>query len=177
MTRSGCRKFAREGFVVAFVEFEFGVIEIEVCEYAVFLHQEIGKDGARCVAGMGFANALLTLHEEVELRVESRAVFSGIEVGEEGIVFAVVDAARMKAFSEDAGEGGLADAQGTFNDNKARWLQSRVAASVHVSPKNQKRAFCLWMTSRQLSRWIIAVLAHPMCVSLGAGIHNYRVVN
>jgi len=47
-----------------------------------------------------------------------------VKVGEEGIVLAIVDASGVKAFGEDAGKSGLADAERAFNDDKAGRLGS-----------------------------------------------------
>jgi len=98
-----------EGFVVALVELEFGVVEIEIGEDAVFFHEEIGEHGAGSFDGEGFAEALLAFDEEVHLSAESGAGFGVVEVGEEGIVLAIVNAAGVQAFGEDAGESGFAD--------------------------------------------------------------------
>lgn len=119
----GLRKLDSESLVIAFVEFQFGVIEIEVGKNAVFLHQEIGDDGARGVAGKGFADASLAFHQEIELSVKGCAKFSGIEIGEKGVVLAVKDAARVKAFGKDPSERGFSDAQRAFDDDEARRLR------------------------------------------------------
>ena len=114
----GSGKVGGEGFVVALVEFELGVVEIEVGEDAVLLHEEIGKHRAGGFDGESFAETLLALDEEVHLGAKSRAGLGFVEVGQEGIVLAVVDAAGVEAFGEDAGEGGFADAKRAFNDDK-----------------------------------------------------------
>ena len=119
-----CRDVRGECFVVALVELELGVVEIEVGEDAVLFHQEIGEHWARSVNGEGFAEALLTLDEEVHLRAKSAAWLGFVEIGEEGIVLAIVDAAGVEAFGKDAGERGFADAQGAFNDDEARSLET-----------------------------------------------------
>jgi len=120
----GSGKARSEGFVIAFVKLEFGVIEIEIGEDAVLFHEEIGEDRAGSLDGEGFAEAFLALDEEVHLSAESGAGLSLVEVGEKGVVFAIVDAAGVKAFGEDAGKSGFADAQGTFNDDKAGRLET-----------------------------------------------------
>src|SRR5216683_1475595 len=108
-----------EGFVVALVELELGVVEIEVGEDAVLFHEEIGEHGAGSIDGEGFAEALLALDEEIHLGAKSGAGLGFVEVGEEGIVLAVVDAAGVEAFGKDAGESSFADAQRAFNDDEA----------------------------------------------------------
>ena len=118
-----------EGFVVALVELEFGVVEIEIGEDAVFFHEEIGEDRAGSFDGEGFAEALLALDEEVHLRTESGAGLGVVKVGEKGIVLAIVDAASVEAFGEDAGEGGFADAQRAFNDDEAGRLGSALRSA------------------------------------------------
>src|SRR5260370_39719199 len=47
-----------------------------------------------------------------------------VEVGEEGVVLAVVDAAGVQALGEDLGEGAFADAQRAFDDDEAGSLRS-----------------------------------------------------
>ncbi len=115
----GSGKVGGEGFVIALVKLEFGVVEIEVGENAVLFHEEIGEDGAGGLDGQGFTEALLAFDKKVHLSAESGAGLGFVEIGEERIVFAIVDAAGVETFGEDAGKGGLADAQGAFNDDKA----------------------------------------------------------
>ena len=71
---------------------------------------------------MRLADTFLALHQEVHLGAESGAAFCSIEIGQKGIVFAIVDAPGMQTFSEDAGEGRFAHAQRTLDDDKSRWL-------------------------------------------------------
>ncbi len=118
-----------EGFVIALVELEFRVVEIEVGEDAVFFHEEIGEDRAGSFDGEGFAKALLALDEEVHLSAKSGARLGFVKVGEEGIVFAIVDAAGVETFGEDAGEGGFADAKRAFNDDEAGRLGSALRSA------------------------------------------------
>src|SRR5260370_6242291 len=108
-----------EGFVVALVELEFSVIEIEIGEDAVLFHEEIGEDGAGSFDGEGFAEALLAFDEEVHLGAQGGAGLGFVEVSEEGIVLAIVDAAVVEAFVRDACVGGFADAERAFNDDEA----------------------------------------------------------
>ena len=118
-----------EGFVVALVELELGVVEIKVGENAVLFHEEIGEDGAGSLDGEGFAEALLALDEEVHLGTKSGARLGFVEVGEERVVFAIVNAASVEALGEDAGESGFADAQRAFNDDKAGRLGSALRSA------------------------------------------------
>ncbi len=53
---------------------------------------------------------------------EGGAGFFVVEIGEEGIVFAIVNAAGVEAFCQDASQGGFADAEGTFDGDEARSL-------------------------------------------------------
>ena len=108
-----------ERFVIALVELEFLVVEIEVGEDAVFFEEEVGENGAGSFNGQGFTKTLLALHEEVHLSAQGGAGFGFVEVGEKGIVFAIVNAAGVEALGEDAGEGAFADAQRAFNDDEA----------------------------------------------------------
>jgi len=66
----------------------------------------------------------LALDEEIHLGAEGGAGLLFIEVGEEGVVFAVVDAAGVEAFGEDFGEGGLAYAEGTLDDDETGSLEA-----------------------------------------------------
>jgi len=102
-------EFEGKGLVVSLVEFQLGVVEIEIGENTVFLHQEIGNDGTGGITSEGFADAFLALHEEIELSVKGGTGFFGIEIGEEGVVLAVINTSSMETLGEDAGEGGLAD--------------------------------------------------------------------
>src|SRR6202158_3555362 len=113
-----------ENFVVALVELELGVVEIEIGEDAVLFHEEIGENGAGGFDGEGFAETPLALDEEVHLGAKGGAGFCCIEVGEEGIVLAIVNAAGMQALGEDAGKSGFADAQGAFNNDEAGKLRA-----------------------------------------------------
>src|SRR6266571_1528589 len=120
----GGGKVRGEGFVVALVELELFVGEVEIGEDAVLLHEEIGEERAGSFDGEGFAEALLALDEKVHLGAEGGAGFYIVEIGEEGIVLAIVDAAGVEAFGEDSGEGGFADAQRAFNDDETGKLRA-----------------------------------------------------
>src|SRR5258708_7676590 len=113
-----------EGFVVALVELELFVVEIEIGEDAVLFHEEVGEEGAGRFDGEGFAKAFLALDEEVHLCAKSGAGFGFVEIGEEGIVLAIVDAAGMEALRENLGKSSLTDAQGAFNDDEAGRLRA-----------------------------------------------------
>ncbi len=115
----GSGKVGGEGFVVALVELELGVIEIQVGEDAVLFHEEIGEHRAGNFDGEGFAKALLALDEEIHLGAESGTGLSFVKVGEEGIVLAIVNAAGVEAFSKDSGQSGFTDAKRALNDDKA----------------------------------------------------------
>src|SRR5260370_1046493 len=70
-----------ESFIIALVELELGVVEIEVGEDAVLFHEEIGEDGAGGFDSASFAEALLALNEEVHLGAKSGAGLGFVEVG------------------------------------------------------------------------------------------------
>jgi hypothetical protein len=125
----GSGNVGSEGFVIALVELEFGVIEIKVGEDAVFFHEEIGENRAGSFDGEGFAEALLALDEEVHLGAKSGARLGFVKVGEKGIVLAIVDAAGVEAFGKDAGEGGFADAERAFNNDEAGRLGSALRSA------------------------------------------------
>jgi hypothetical protein len=58
------------------------------------------------------------------LGAEGGAGFFFVEICEEGIVFAVVDAAGVETLGQDFGECGFADAQRAFDDNEAGGLRA-----------------------------------------------------
>ena len=120
----GSGKVRGEGFVIALVEFELFVGEVEIGEDAVLFHEEIGEERAGSFDGKGFAEALLALDEEVHLGAEGGAGFCAVEIGEKGIVLAIIDAAGVQALGEDSGEGGFADAQRAFNDDETGKLRA-----------------------------------------------------
>ena len=114
--------FAGLKVVIAFVELELFVVEIEIGEDAVFFHKEIGEKGRGRICGKRFAKALLAFEQKVHLGAKGGAGFFVVEIGKEGIVFAIVDTAGVEAFSEDAGQGGFPDAEGAFDGDEARSL-------------------------------------------------------
>src|SRR6266404_3878174 len=118
-----------KGGVIALVELQLFVVEIEVGEDAVFLHEEVREDRAGSFDGEGFAEAFLALEKEVHLGAERGARLGVVEIGEEGIVFAIVDAAGVEAFGEDLGEGGFADAQRAFDDDEAGRLRTSLRSA------------------------------------------------
>jgi len=59
------------------------------------------------------------VRSEIHLGAEGGPGFFFVKIGEEGIVFAVVDAAGVETFGEDFGESGFADAEGALDDDKA----------------------------------------------------------
>ena len=78
--------------------------------------------GPGCVGRKSLADALLALHQEIELGVKGGARLFVVEIGEKRIVFAIVNAPRVQTFRQNAGKGSLADPQRTFDHNELRWL-------------------------------------------------------
>ncbi len=113
-----------QGIVIAVVKLELFVIEIEIGEDAVFFEEEIGEDRAGSFDGERFANAFLAFDEEIHLGAEGGAGFFLVEIGEEGIVFAVVDAAGVKTLGEDFRESSFADAKRAFDDDETGRLRA-----------------------------------------------------
>jgi hypothetical protein len=58
------------------------------------------------------------------LGAEGGAGFFFVEVGQEGIVFAIVDAASVEPLGQDFGESGFTDAERAFDDNEAGRLRA-----------------------------------------------------
>jgi len=121
-----------ERFVVTVVEFELFVIEIEVGEDAVFFEEEIGEDRTGSFDGESFANAFLALDQEIHLGAEGGTGFFFVEIGEEGIVFAVVYAAGVETLGQDFGESSFADAKRAFDDDESGrlWATLRLRSSL-----------------------------------------------
>jgi hypothetical protein len=123
----GSGKASGKSFVVALVELQFFVVEIDVGEDAIFFDQEVRKDGPGSFARWeeeGLAEAAVALHEEIHLGAEGGAGLGAVEVGEERIIFAVENAAGVKALGEDARESGFTDAQRAFHDDETGRLRS-----------------------------------------------------
>jgi hypothetical protein len=123
----GSGKVGGEGFVIALVEFEFFVVEIDVGEDTVFFHEEIGENWGRGIVERGgkrFTEAALAFDEEVHLGAESGAGLGLVEVGEKGIVFTIKNAAGVQALSKDAGKSGFANTERAFYDDEAGRLRS-----------------------------------------------------
>ena len=93
--------------------------DFSCCDRKVADRQSIAESGAGGFDGQGFAEAFLALDEEIHLRAQGGAALGFVEIGKEGIVLAIVDAAGVQPFGEDAGEGGFANAQRAFNDDEA----------------------------------------------------------
>ncbi len=115
--------FAGVQIVIAFVEFQLFVIEIQVGEDAVFFHQEIGEQRRGRIRGEGFAQSFLALQQKVHLRAKGGAGFFLVKIGEKRIVFAIVNAAGVEAFGKDAGQRGFADAQRAFDGDETGSLR------------------------------------------------------
>ena len=137
------RELDSKGFVIALIELQFGIVEVEVGEDAVFFHQVIGNDRSGSVARKGFPDALLALHQEIQLSVKGRTGLFRIEIAEKRVVFAVINAAGVEAFGQDAGEGGLADPQRSFDNNELRGFRAGLWLACAFRRENRKRAFCL----------------------------------
>src|SRR5215472_618264 len=120
----GSGEIGGKELVVALVELEFLVVEIEIGENAVFFEEKVGEDEARRFGGQAFAKMLLPLDQKIHLGAECGSWLGFVEIGKKRIVFAIVHAARVEAFGKDACEGGLADAQWTFDGDEARRLRA-----------------------------------------------------
>ena len=138
--------------VVAFVKFQFQVIQIEIGKNAVFFHQEIADDRAGRFCRHGLADTLLALNQKVHLRAEGRAPFRGIEIRQKGIIFAIVNAPGMQTFRQDAGKRRFAHAQRTLDHDKSRWLR----AALRLKNSFRRRRF-------RWHRFFSAKLVSPNC--------------
>ena len=120
----GSGKIGGEQFVVTLVQLELLIVEIEIGEDAVLFEEKVGQNQAGSFDGQGFAKVLLPLDQEVHLRAEGGAGLGFVEVGKEGIVFAIEDPACVEALGKDARQRALADAQRAFDDDKAGGLRT-----------------------------------------------------
>src|SRR5689334_5257051 len=111
-------------FVVALVKLEFVVVEIEIRKDTVFFEEKVGKKESGSFDCQAFAKVLLALDEKVHLGAKGSAGFGFVEVGEEGIVFAVEDSASVEALGEDARKGALTNAQRPFDGDEAGRLRA-----------------------------------------------------
>jgi hypothetical protein len=105
-------------FIVTVVKLQLFVIEIEIGENAIFLHEEVGEDGSGCFDGKGVAQAILAINEEVHLGTKGGPGFFLVEIGQKGIVFAIVNASGVQAFGKHFRQGRFAYAKGTFDDDE-----------------------------------------------------------
>src|SRR6267143_1547352 len=62
-------------------------------------------------------------------RTSGEAWLGVVEIGEKGIVLAIVDAAGMEAFGEDLGESGFTHAQRAFDDDEAGSLRTSLRSA------------------------------------------------
>src|SRR5262249_18461733 len=113
------------------------------------------------------AHAFLPLHQKIHLRTECRASFFRVKLRQEGIVFAIVNAARVQPLRQDARQRGFAHAQRPFDHDEPRGLRTlhgyarllrRGFRSRHVPPLvSRNTGFSLGPRLPTLAR-IIAVL-------------------
>ena len=112
----------REHLVITIVELQLLVVQVDVCENFVFLEQEIGNQ-RRGAALLHFTQAAMALDQEIHLRTEGRPGFFLVEIGEERIVLGVEEAPRVQAVGQDPCQRGLADADRSFDRDRARRLK------------------------------------------------------
>ena len=122
-----------ESRVIAFVKLQFFVVEIEVSEDAILLHQVVGEDGAGSFDSQSFTQPFLPFDKEVHLGAESGAGLFRVKIGKKRVVFAVVSAAGMELFGKDLGEGGFADAQWAFDHDETWRLRASLRSASALS--------------------------------------------
>ena len=124
MTRSGVGHVLAEQVVVAVVDVELGVAEVEAGEELVLLEDVIGDIGLVGIAlHVEPAQLLVAGDEERELRLERRSGFALIEAAQEGIVFRLADALGVQGFGDYPAERALADSDRTFDCDIPGWFE------------------------------------------------------
>jgi hypothetical protein len=66
----------------------------------------------------------LAFHQKIHLGAKSGAGLFPVKGGKEGIIFAIIDPAGVKALSKDFGERAFPDTERTLNDDEAGSLRS-----------------------------------------------------
>src|SRR5579863_1440064 len=138
----------RKDVEIAFVELQLFVVEIDVGEDLVLLEKEIADDGRGGLLRMDAGKAAMAFVEKIHLSAEGRARFLVVEIGEEWIFFAIEDAAGVKAFGQDRGQRGLADADRPFdNDMPGRLERGDVHQRGIITEAfgKPRRAKILWL--------------------------------
>lgn len=120
----GSGELGGENFVVALVQLELFIIEIEIGEDPVLFHEEVRDHRAGSFDSESITEMALAFHQEIHLGAKSGAGLFPVKVGKEGIIFAIVDPAGVKALSKDFGERAFPDAERTLNDDETGSLRS-----------------------------------------------------
>ena len=85
-----------EHIEIAFVKLELFIVEIEVGENFVAFEEEIADDGRGVILGLDLSEAAMTLVEKIHLGAKGSAALFIIEVGKEGVIFAIENTACVK---------------------------------------------------------------------------------
>ena len=88
--------------------------------------------GAGLVSGRSVEQAAIAFVEKIHLGAEGGAGFFVVEIGEEGIVVGVEDAAGVQLFGQDFGQRGFSDANRAFDDDVAGRFEGWVAHGARL---------------------------------------------
>jgi len=105
----GLREFDRERFVIALVKLELLVIQAQVREDAGLFPSRNRSRQGRAHRRKGLHECASAVPSGIQLRAESGPGKAGIEISQKGIIFAIVNAARVKPFGEQPSQRGLAN--------------------------------------------------------------------
>ena len=113
-----------EMVVVAIVDFQFLIGQVEAGEDLVLFEDEVGDHGfLRARAQVKGAELFEAANHEGELRLEAGAGFAFVESAQEGIVLGFHDLLRVETLGQDSRQRAFADSYGTFDCNIAGQLK------------------------------------------------------
>src|SRR5258708_6122929 len=138
-----CGQLLAEMVVVAVIDFEFLIVQVEAGENLVLLEDKVGDYGfLRAWAQVEGAKLLEAANHESKLRLEAGPRLAFVEGAEEGIVLRLHNLLRVETLGKDPRQRALANSYGTFDCNItgqlkkiSHWLEGRgiEVPSQHIS--------------------------------------------
>src|SRR5205085_11213967 len=126
--------------VIAVVDLQFRIVEIDVGENFVFLKDVIGHHRLlRFTADIQMLELLKTAHHEGELGLKSGAPLTFVKSPQERIVFRLNHALRVELVSNTISTSALADADRTFDCYVSGWFE-KLGHLVAAYRANRKMA-------------------------------------
>ena len=136
----GRRNVLPEQIVVAVVNLQLVIAQVQAGKQLVFLEDVIGNDRLVGIAlHVQRGQLLIPRDQKGKLRLEGRTALSVVEALEERVALRFADALRVQRLRDDLAQRALADSDGAFNGDIARRFEQVCHGTIRFAEYRPRR--------------------------------------